>query len=299
MITTPAERSEKLDIQLEFANEQYKKVWNLIVELFDDINKLNWFAGLSENEKTDLKYYAMIDVLARGQFQAVKSIVDTKEVYPERPDGGRWIAQGTRYATNFNWEEDSFSKYCFGGERRARWDNFFSSKSIALHVYDTQPDLNKYEHGPVEIHDDNLSKMLYILHKGIPFEYTGFNLRYLEDIPHLASCGVLRYENDKPKVAIPVLSKEQFGELFKISTSYMVKLGELTEKPLRGIFPCLKLDIPKHLESKVAEFGKYIFYAFPMAILKRAIAEGDFVLVGKDKAIPMVLVIEEPENVMQ
>ena len=94
---------------------------------------------------------------------------------------------------DFKWENDPFSKYAWGGERRASWDNFFSSKSVELHVYDTQPDLNKYEHGPVEIHDDNLCKMLYILYKGIPFEYTGFNLRYLEDIPHLASCGLLRY----------------------------------------------------------------------------------------------------------
>ena len=151
----------------------------------------------------------------------------------------------------------------------------------------------------MEIHEDNLSKLLYILFKCIPFEYTGFNLKYLEDIPHLASCGVLRYENDKPKVAIPVLSKEQFSELFKISASYMVKLGDLIEKPLGELFPQLKLDIPAHLEGKIAEFRKYAFYAFPMAIVKRAIADGDFVLDDKQKAIPMVLVIEEAENVIK
>lgn len=170
---------------------------------------------------------------------------------------------------------------------------------LELHVYDTQPDLNKYEHGPVEIHDDNLCKMLYILYKGIPFEYTGFNLRYLEDIPHLTPCGVLRYENDKPQVAIPVLSKKEFFELFKISASYMAKLGSLIESPLRELFPQLKLEIPMHLEGKIAEFRKYAFYAFPMAIVKRAISDGDFVLDSQQKAIPMVLVIEEPENVIK
>lgn len=296
MISTPAERSAKLDVQLDFANQQYQAVWHLITELFSDIKALRWFDRLSVNEQVDLKYYAMIDVLARGQFQAIKRIVDTNETYPERPDGGRWIAQGTRYDMNFKWEHDPFSKYAFGGERRVNWDNFFSSKSVEFHVYDTQPDLNKYEHGPVEIHDDNLCKMLYILYKGIPFEYTGFDLRYLEDIPHLASCGVLRYENDKPRVAVPVLSKEQFSELFKISASYMVKLGDLIEAPLRELYPQLKLEIPAHLEGKIAEFRKYSFNAFPMAIVKRAIADGDFIADSQQKAIPMVLVIEEPEN---
>lgn len=210
LISTPAERSSKLDIQLDFADQQYQAVWNLITELFSDINSLSWFERLSDKAQIDLKYYAMIDVLARGQYQAVKRIVDTNEIYPERPDGGRWIAQGTRYGMDFKWENDPFSKYAWGGERRASWDNFFSSKSVELHVYDTQPDLNKYEHGPVEIHDDNLCKMLYILYKGIPFEYTGFNLRYLEDILTLLRAVYCVMKTINPKWQFRCLAKRNF-----------------------------------------------------------------------------------------
>ena len=300
LISSPYDKIEKLDIQLDFANEQYQAVWNLISELFADIHSLPWFERLSDSERMDLKYYAMIDVLARGPYQAIKRFVDTTEVWPERPNGGSWIAQGIRYATmDFNWKNYSISSYFYGGERITNLDNFFSSKSVTLHVYDTQPDLNRYGRGPVEIYDDDLCKMLYILYKGIPFEYTGFNLRYLEDIPHLVSCGVLRYENDMAEVAIPVISKSQFSELFKISVSYMKKLGDLMEEPLRKLFPHLKLKIPAHLEGKIAEFRKYAFYAFPMAIVKRAITSGDFVPDQQKKSIPMVLVIEESENVVK
>lgn len=300
LISSPYDKIAKLDIQLDFANKQYQAVWNLITELFADIRFLPWFQRLSEGEQTDLEYYALIDVLARGQYQAVKRIVDANEICPERPDGGCWIAQGTRYATmDFDWKNYPVSAYFYGGERFTHWDNFFSSKSVTLHVYDTQPDLNRYKLGPVEIYDDDLCKMLYILYKGIPFEYTGFNLRYLEDIPHLVSCGVLRYENDNPTVAIPVVSKAQFSELFKISASYMKKLGDLIEEQLRELFPHLKLTIPAHLEGKIAEFRKYTFFAFPMAIVKRAITSGDFVPDRQKKAIPMILVIEEPENVVK
>ncbi|MBQ3096062.1 MAG: hypothetical protein IJC53_06500, partial [Clostridia bacterium] len=89
------------------------------------------------------------------------------------------------------------------------------------------------------------------------------------------------------------------SELFKISASYMAKLGELIENPLRELFPQLKLEIPMHLEGKIAEFRKYVFYAFPMAIVKKAISDSDFILDSQQKAIPMVLVIEEPENVIK
>ena len=299
LITTPAERSAKLDMQLAFADRQYPAVRSLLTDLFSEISGFSWFEKLSEAEQVDLKYYAMMNVLAKGQFQAVRQIVDTSESYPERPDGGRWIALGTRYDMDFNWENDPFSKYAWGGERFAVLENFFSSRSVELHVYDTQPDLNRYQHGPVEIQDDNLCKLLYILYKGIPFEYTGFPLRYLEDIPHLVSCGVLRYEKRDSKTAfpaIPVLSRAQFSELSGISVPCMTKLGDLIVEPLRAIFPDLKLKIPPHLEERIAEFRKYVYYAFPMAIVKKAIAEGDFLIDDPQKAIPMVLIIEEPED---
>ncbi len=299
MISTPAERAEKLNAQLGLANNQYNSVWNLIKEFFSKIEGLDWYKNLSEKQKIDLKYYALIDILVRGQSIAVSEIVDTKEVYPDRPDGGKWIAQGTRYVNDFSWEGHPASEYHFGGERRTIWEKFLSSKSVELHVYDAPPDLNRYEHGPVEIHDNNLCKMLYILYKEIPFENTGFNLRYLEDIPHLVSCGVISYENDKAKVAIPVISKAQFSVLHDINVSYMIKIAGLIEEPLRNLLPKLKLNIPSHLEGRITEFRKYVYDAFPMAIIKKAMAEKSFLVDTSKKSIPMILVIDEQENVIK
>lgn len=295
MISTPAERAEKLNAQIDFANGQYNFVWKLIKELFPKIEGLEWYGKLSEKQKTDLKYYSLMDVLVRGQSIAVSRIVNMKENYPDRPDGGKWIAQGTRYVNDFSWEGHPASEYHFGGERRAIWENFLGSKSIELRVYDAPPDLNKYEHGPVEMHDDNLCKMLYILYKQIPFENTGFTLRYLEDIPHLESCGIICYEKDKAKVAIPVISKTEFSALHSINLSYMIKIADLIEKPLRNIFPKLKLDIPSHLEGRIAEFRKYVFNAFPMAIIKRALKEENFLIDTSKKSIPMILVVDKEQ----
>lgn len=170
---------------------------------------------------------------------------------------------------------------------------FLGSKSIELHVYDTQPDLNKYEHGPVEIHDDNLCKLLFMIHQGISFDDTGFNLMFVEDIPHLAECGVLRYENDKPAVAIPVISKTQYGELWQVITKYINQFADVLEGALREVLPKLKLPIPQHLEGRVAEFRKYTCYALPIVIIKKAISEGEFLQNIDYPTPPMVLVIEQ------
>ena len=62
----------------------------------------------------------------------MKSLLPSKEEYPLRPDGGKWIAFGNRYPLDFDFENYRFSKYCYGGERRSYEENFFGSKSVDL-----------------------------------------------------------------------------------------------------------------------------------------------------------------------
>lgn len=292
LVTTPEMMLTSLEEQIALVERNYESIWSCLDGLRNEIKTLAWFMELKEWEKVILEYYAMLDVFSRGIFTATGRMVEVKEEYPNRPDGGRWIAEGNRYPADFDFDSYRFAKYCYGGERRAYWEKFLGSKSIELHVYDTQPDLNKYEHGPVEIHDDNLCKLLYMIHQGIFVDDTGFNLMFVEAIPHLAECGVLRYENDKPAVAIPVISKTQYGELWQVIAKYINLLADVLERPLREVFLKLKLAIPQHLEGRVAEFRKYTCYALPMAIIKKAVSEGDFLQNIDYPTPPMVLVIE-------
>lgn len=293
LIVTPEQLLKALDEEIAFADEHYEEIWSCMRALVSDVKKCGWYGGLGSREKVIIEYYAILNVFSRGIHVAAGRIVDAKEEYHERPGGGDWIARGNRYPADFNFGDYRVAKYSYGGERRAYWENFLNSKSIDLHVYDTQPDLNKYEHGPVEIHDDNLCKLLYIIDREIPFDAVGFDLMYLEDIPHLAECGVLRYENGHPRVAVPVIGKPQYEELLRLNSAHMQKLADMLEAPLRGAFPKLKIDIPGHLEGRVAAFRRYPCFSIPMAVIKKAVARGDF-LQGVDyPAPPMVLVIEQ------
>ena len=293
IIATPDQLLKGLDEQIELAERNYELIWSCLRNLTDEIKLLPWYKKLEEHKKSCLEYYAILDVFSRGIYTAIKRIVEVKEEYPDRPDGGAWIAQGNRYPADFDFDNYRFAKYSYGGERRAYWENFLSAKSIDLHVYDTQPDLNKYEHGPVEIHDDNLCKLLYIIYQGIPFDAIGFNLMFVEDIPHLVECGVLRYDNNMPKVAIPVISKHQFGELWQVILKHMYLLADILEEPLHRVFPKLKIKTPSHLEGRIAEFRKYTCYALPMAIIKKAISKEAFLKSIDYPTPPMVLIIDQ------
>lgn len=293
MMVTPKQWLKALDEEIRLGEACYEEIWHCMESLFARLRTLGWFEGLGGHEKMCLEYYAMLEVFSGGIYRAAKRIVEAEEVFPDRPDGGAWIAMGNRYPMDFDFDNYRVGKYCYGGARRVRWENFLNSKSIALHVYDTQPDLNEYQHGPMELSDDDLCKLLYIIRQGVSFDAVGFNTMFLEDIPHLAKHGILRYEKDIPKVAIPVLTKGQYEELAKENKEYIFKLADMLEHPLREAFPRLKVNIPKHLEGHVAGFRQYPCYSIPMVVIKKAISQGDFLKGVQEPIPPMVMVVED------
>lgn len=294
MITKPEQLLKGLDAEITLTETHYAEILKSINEYLNALKVPDFLSQLSEVKRKKLMYYFILHLFSSSIYTATQRIVPSKEEYPQRPDGGRWIAMGSQYPQDFDFDNYRFRKYCYGGERRSYDENYLSSKSIHLHLYDTQPDLNKYEHGPVEMHDDTLVKLLYIISRGIPFESTGFETTFLEDIPHLTECGILGNRDGKPFVNLPMITPEKYDMLDKIRIEHMYRMADLLEPWLREIFPELKIEIPQHLIGRVTEFRQYSCYAIPMAFMKKAIADGDFD--AKDATPPMVFVVDDQNN---
>ena len=293
MITTPEQILRGLDVQIEPVEKNYDLLLGFIKEYLNELGALPLVNRLSDCKQKKLKYYFVLHLFSHALYSAVQRIVPSKEEYPLRPDGGRWIAEGFRYPQNFDFSRYRFAQYCYGGERGTHWDHILNAKSIDLKVYDTQPDLNLYQHGPIELSDDDLAKLLYIISRGIPFENTGFNLMLCEDIPHLVKCGVLGDNNGKVYVNIPILTPAEYELLDGICCRYTEWLTDIVEPWIREIFPKLKIEIPKHLDGRVAEFRRYSCYAIPMTFIKRAVESGDL---DTAEAIPPMVFVVDDEN---
>ena len=297
MIITPDGLENSVDIQIEFVENNYDLLLGIVNEYIEKIKCFDFIKELPEDKLKKLIYYFVIHLFSSALYTATQKIVPSKEEYPDRPNGGKWIAVGTKYPTDFDFNNFRFGKYTYGGERWAYFDNFMNSKSICLRVYDTQPDLNKYEHGPTPIKEDDLAKMLYIISRDIPFESTGFNLMFCEDIPHLIDCGVLGERGGKPFVSIPIVSPNEYKVLDNLRIEQMYKMSDSIAEQLKEIFPQLKINIPKHLEERVAEFRKYYCYVITMAFIKSAAEKKDIDFT--ESTPPMVFVIDdENENIM-
>lgn len=289
LIKTPEQILSASEAQIGFAKEYYTIIWGCIKEATETIRALEWFQKMPVSWQNKLEYYFIHHIFSAGIYTAMKKLIPAEETFPLRPDGGQWVAQGNRYPMDFDYDNYMVRHYSYGGERNAEYNNFMNEDSISLHVYDTQPDLNKYEKGPVKIQDEQLCVLVYLIYKGIPPDAVAFDPMYLQAIPHLADCGIFRYENNKPKVNIPVIQKTRYREMNQIRVKYFNLLVKIIAEPLRTVLPKLKYKIPSHLENRIVEFRKYDFYAIPMAIIKQAIESGDYVDV--DNKPPMTLVI--------
>lgn len=291
MIVSPLDLLKGLEEEIAFTESHCNGMLTLIKQYLDKLHNVGFLKTITKNKVEKLEYYFVLHLFSSAIYTATQRIIPSKEEYPTRPDGGAWIAVGTKYPLDFDFDNYKFGKYCYGGERRAYWERFLGSRSIDLHVYDTQPDLNRYEYGSVEIHDDNLAKMLYIISRGIPFDNTGFNLMFLEDIPHLTECGILANNDGNIRVDIPMLSLEEYKELDKIRIEQMRLFADLLGPELRKIFPKLKIKIPKHLDGRIAEFRQYSCYAIPMAFIKLAAKKDDLSFIKSTP--PMVFVVDD------
>jgi len=290
LITTPAERERGLQHQLRLVQEHYGPIMEPVRAMAAAVCAAACYPRLLPDEQRRLREYFTLHLLSTAIYTVTRRIIPAEEVFPARPDGGSWIAGGYRVPMDFDWENNPFRHYTYGGERLACWEQYLDAKSVALRVYDVQPDLNRYQRGLISMDDAALCRLLYLLHRGLSVSGTGIDPALMQSIPHLVSCHVLRETGGVPACAVPVLTKAEFAALEAVRAEQAAVLADALEPLLRAVFPLLRTPLPAHLSGRVAEFRRYSCYAIPMALREECIRRGEWPAENGGPA--MVLVVE-------
>ena len=70
-------------------------------------------------------------------YEAFSKIYDAKQVFPDRPNGGKWIAFGHVTPQDIDVKEHmDLIKHSYSGERWTYMENYLGVKQIGMHVYD-------------------------------------------------------------------------------------------------------------------------------------------------------------------
>lgn len=284
MISTKEDREKHIFAQKEFVKQHFDLLWAAIDKGLTELRQQDYYKRCTFDEKNSFELYFAFNCIDYGIHGICENIFQEKQTYPYRKDGGRWIAFGILHKNTAN-DETEFLKHCYSGERRTMYKDYAGCKLLSLCVYGADGFPTRvYSRFPsnIPLHndadvDDIVTRLLHIIRSGIEPASVGFYTQYLQAIPHLTACKLLREENGKPHVNIPIINEAEFHRLYDILTRTKREIGD--NKELERVFAAFLKDkkqrIPQHLDS--VNIHKQYYYgtnAILFAIIREAMMHG-------------------------
>ena len=312
IIYTVEDREKHIPAQKEFVKNHFDLFWNGIDEGLQELRKENFYQQLNLDEKNSLEMYFAFHCLDSGLYGMMCNILGGTQDFPYRKDGGRWIAFGNVYFKKFDPKEHiEIMRHFYTGERFTYFEKL-TDKRVLLRVFSANgfPNYSYYYSPDYDFLKENddmdeiLTKLLFLLHMGIPFEYLGFSETYLKAVPWLTKCKILREKNGRPKVNIPVLGGMEYERLLKLLDASTKKIysDELLKTRLSEFVKDKKVKYPSHIQSipllkQYMHAGNAMLFACVREAIKRGkLYDGNYDDDSEginQHPCPMILVIDE------
>ena len=311
MISTIADKEKHIPAQKQLVHEHFDLFWNAIRNGIEKLRETQFYRDCGFDARNSLELYFAFHCLDYGIYMAFCDIFGAEQSFPDRPDGGRWIAFGTVYFSEFYPQEHpDLMSHSYSGERHTYFNSFAGCKTAEMHVYSAEGfpahSYDRPPYAPVSTllrsctdRDAVFTQLLCLLKTGVDPESVGFNTEYFKLIPWLTECKILREENGKPAINIPVLNRAQADVLREFSAQARAALAKDVKELLAAFFQGKKQEIPAHLDSVPLQ-KQYLYAdnAMLFATVREAIRRGELCDGGYDAEAeqppcPMIFVWEE------
>ncbi len=250
IIFTNEDHEKHIPAQNEFVEKHFDLIWQPYEALYGKLRKSDYYLSLNENKRDALELFCFFNAFDYGSYMAFSNAFEAEQIFPDRPNGGRWIAFGHMHKKNEDRKNGQAHRYSYAGQRNTWLNDYLGAKCIRMSLFDPEGfPIRIYHRTDNGISDENLIKLLYIIESGIDFRDSGFDEKYLSSIPWLAECNILCYDNGKPKVNIPVFRNEEVHFLDSLLSEAQLALSENLKSPLKQYLVGKKKELPPHLKS--------------------------------------------------
>lgn len=240
--------------------------------------------AVEELKKTDfysrrLERFMMIRIAENGLYLGPKD-GHSPQIFPERPNGGRWIAFGTIYPQPYVLPQDYRGKeeYSLSGQRRAIIDRYLDGEDLRLYNYETSlypyPKHEELGYTSFQEAEYDMLKLFYLIARQINPASVDCNPKILKSIPLLEERGFISAKNGAPALLIPHLTHSQERKFSMICGNASEKFREGIKKPLSAYLKMHKKEIPSHLKSVPDQKRTMPYEPKPMMFVYGAIKEG-------------------------
>ncbi len=240
--------------------------------------------AINELKETDfyskaLERYMMIHIAAEGLWRASQKNCPP-QIFPERPNGGKWIAFGTIYPENYTIPEDKRGKeeYLMSGQRLTHIDKYLNANDLKIYNYETSlyPFSKDSELGFNTFMDSesNMLKLFYLIKHKISPESVDCDEKIIKAIPLLEERGFISTKNKNIKLLVTCLNHTQEKIFWSICNKAISAFADAIEKPLFEYEKLHKKVIPSHLKSVPEQKLTMPFGPAAMMFVYEAINQG-------------------------
>ncbi len=300
ILFTAEDRARYIPAQKVFVEEHFNEIWKPCAEFWDRLGEKGFYQRLGGERQSALEWFCFFNIIDHGLYRAFSDALETEQVFPDRPDGGSWIAFGHILEEGSGQDRlIEAREYSYGGQNNIWLDNYLGARRVRMSVYYPEGLSVGLFYGTENgISEENLIKLLYIIESGIEIRDSGFDEHNLKSVPWLVECNILHYEGSRPALSIPVLYGKDMATLDSLLDKAQAELAETLKGPLKEFLKGKRKQLPAHLGSiPLQKQYMYSDHAMLMITLRHAMQKG---LIcngdcdGKAQPpCPMILAIDE------
>lgn len=303
IIYNPDDRTVNFAIEKQIADKIYRDVWAVMDKGLEELHGCDFYKCQTESKQAKLDSFFAVRTLLHAVSGIRNEVCGSMpfEEYPDRPNGGKWIAMGSRYPANYDYGNAVFEhgKYYISGESQTRHlvDCVGMKKlDIVLCEYNTllgDTQLGMRDILKRRMKDMEILQMLYAIHTGREEQLPLINAGCFENFDKFTELRYLAKEGNKVVCDVPIVTDKERYELYELSEKYDNIIAEkFHDDWLKLMVNPVKL--PPHLKS-VPEFQRYMYCCstVSMRIVKNALDSGLFPKCADYPAPAILLSVKE------
>lgn len=304
IIYSPDDRIVSVPLEKQLADKLYRDVWEIMDKGLNELHGCNFYKRQTESKQAKLDSFWAVRTLNHVVNKVRDEFCNDYmrfEEYPDRPNGGKWFAMGSRYAANYDYgsQEHEYGKYYISGEA---CDSHIvdcvgiKNREIVICQYNTllggaQLGVRRVLKRRME--EVEIGQMLYAIHTGREELLPVINAGCFENFDVLIERRYLARDGGKVVCAVPVITDRERYELYDLSEKYDNIIAEKFHDEFLGLMKN-PVKLPPHLKS-VPEWQRYMecCATVSMRIVKNALDNGLFPKCADYPAPAVLLSVKE------
>lgn len=286
IIYSPDDFTANVALEKQIADKLYRDVWAIMDKGFEELHDCDYYKRQTESKQTKLDSFFTVRTLLNAVSQVRNDVCGRTpfEEYPDRPNGGKWFAMGSRHPANYDYGNKEFErgKYYINGEARHHHVvDYVGMKNYETVLCEYGTLLGSTMLGSRQIlkrrmEDVEIGQMLYAIHSGKEEQLPLINAGCFENFDKFIELRYLAKDGDKVVCDVPVIAEKERYALYDLSEKYNNIIAEKFHDDFMKLM-INPVKLPPHLKS-VPEFQRYMYCCstVSMRIVKNALDNGLF-----------------------